>query len=220
MTPDNLKALISAVIEKTRQETAKEILQWLSCIIGDKSFLLYEIMPYIESKYELGVSCKQIKGYENYYVTNNGIVINFQTREIKKQFLDRKGYSVVTLYKDNKPKNIRVHRLVALAFIDNPNNKPEVNHKNGVKTDNRVENLEWTTTRENSTHRTIVLGKGNIKPVRCVETGLIYPSGLSAAKLCNTSSGAISKSCYDVERKATAGGYHWEHLTDELVEVE
>ncbi len=63
-----------------------------------------------------------------------------------------KGYVSVVLYKNGKNKNIDIHRLIAITFIPNPNDKPEVNHKDFIKTNNRVSNLEWTTSEENIKH--------------------------------------------------------------------
>lgn len=62
------------------------------------------------------------------------------------------GYFTVNLYKDKKVKVCRLHRIFANAFIPNPHNKPMINHINGIKTDNRIENLEWVTAKENINH--------------------------------------------------------------------
>lgn len=105
-----------------------------------------------------------IKDYPEYYVTDDGQIYsrksyNNPCGRIKKikQIL-HKGYGQVFLSKDGMPKNFRVHRLVAEAFIPNPENKPYINHKNGVRNDNRVENLEWCTSKDNSVHAFKVLG--------------------------------------------------------------
>lgn len=88
------------------------------------------------------------------------------------------GYCQLMLYKYNIGKMFQVHRLVCMAFLPNPNELPCVNHKNGIRTDNRLENLEWCTYSENMRHAIDVLGKkrDHGKPVMCVETGEKYPS--------------------------------------------
>ena len=154
---------------------------------------------------------KIIDGYENYSISDNGVVINEITSKVKSQFIDRKGYSVVTLFKDNKAKNLKIHRLVATAFIPNKNALPQINHINGIKTDNRVQNLEWCTAKENNNHKIYVLGKGLAKPVKCIETGIVYSSGYEASKRTSATTGAISASCKDIKRKRKSGGYHWEY---------
>lgn len=83
----------------------------------------------------------------------NGKVFYTQKGRLLKQNFDGKGnYLFVGLYKDGKIKQINIHRLVAIAFIPNPNNLPCINHKNEVKTDNRAENLEWCTISYNSNY--------------------------------------------------------------------
>ena len=97
----------------------------------------------------------------NYSVSDEGNVRNDKTNKILSQRVQQ-GYHHVGLTINGKAKSCRVHRLVAQAFIPNPNNKPYVNHIDGVRNNNKVENLEWCTPKENTQH--------------AVKTGLMLPT--------------------------------------------
>lgn len=95
---------------------------------------------------------KIIKNFPNYEVSSIGNVRNRITKKHLKQQIKEKGYKGVILHKDKKKYNLRVHRLVAIEFIENPELKPYVNHKNGKKCDNNYTNLEWVTPSQNNIH--------------------------------------------------------------------
>jgi hypothetical protein len=89
---------------------------------------------------------------EPYYISDMGEIKNMITGRILKQQMNDRGYQVVRVTIDRKKYTFRPHREVAKAFIPNPDNKPQVNHINGNKSDNRVANLEWCTNKENADH--------------------------------------------------------------------
>lgn len=111
---------------------------------------------------------KIIEGFEKYAISNKGhvkrIIYNGRGGRCKNKYLsthiDKKtGYEHVILYKDKKIYGKTVHRLVAKAFIENPNNYPEIDHINNIKTDNRVENLQWISRLDNM-HKYLFSDKG------------------------------------------------------------
>lgn len=98
---------------------------------------------------------KPIKGYNgNYEISNIGRVKSFMGKapKILKIYIDRYGYEYVALSKNRAMKKHKVHRLVAKHFIGEPKSNKQINHKNGIKTDNYPENLEWCTASENINH--------------------------------------------------------------------
>ena len=97
------------------------------------------------------VEWKEIEGFENYEVSNTGEIRNIKTGRILVQKTDKYGYKQVGLY-NVKPCWKLVHRLVAKAFIPNPENKPQINHRDLDKGRNPVSNLEWATPKENIRH--------------------------------------------------------------------
>lgn len=170
---------------------------------------------------------KDIKGYEGLYqVSNIGRVKSLNRvvnkndgklypvkEQILKRSIDIKGYIRATLCGVNIPKNCQVHRLVALEFIHNPKNKPQVNHINGIKTDNRIENLEWCTAQENIQHaidhklrnhkvKVLMLTKNNIKL-------FWFDSMKSAENITGIYYTHISQCCS--KQRKSAGGYKWEY---------
>lgn len=107
---------------------------------------------------------KKIEGFEKYLVDEKGNVYSSDynhSSKIKmlKTYFDKDGYKYVIFVINNQRIKKQVHRLIALTFIPNPLNKPQVNHKNGVKDDNKIDNLEWVTSRENIIHNYRVLGR-------------------------------------------------------------
>lgn len=155
----------------------------------------------------------------NYSVNEEGKVKNDITnKELSPRV--QQGYKHVTIYINKKPKSCRVHRLVATAFIPNIENKPYVNHLNGIRSDNRVENLEWATPSENTQH---AVDTGLFKPTRekqVVQYSLngdkiaIYRSISEAARKTNSSVEKIVNCCQFTRK--THNEYQWRYKEDEV----
>lgn len=143
---------------------------------------------------------KDIKGYEGIYaITSCGRVWSYRSKKFIKLWTNKYGYNFVILSKDGTAKAKKIHRLVAEAYIPNPNNLPEINHKDENKEHNWINNLEWCDRKYNIRYSKAV-------KVKCVETGEIFDSMTDAAKSVNRNPGSISSA---VKGGTKCGGYHW-----------
>lgn len=156
---------------------------------------------------------KDIKGYEGLYIiSNTGRIAKLLHPKINKD-----GYCEQGLVKDSKKKSKRIHRLVAEAFIPNPDGLLEVNHIDENKSNNNVENLEWCDHKYNTTHGTRIERirhaqrnrADRSKPVMCIETGIVYPSINEAARQTGADRNTIADVCKG--KLKTAKGCHWKY---------
>ena len=179
---------------------------------------------------------KPVVGYEGLYqVSNMGRVKSLERKDclgrtvkerILKQAVTHDGYLKVGLYAGGKLKTLKVHRLVCEAFNDNRDEKPEVNHINENKTDNRACNLEWSTRTGNNNHGTRNeraakgIAKALSKPVgqytRDGELVKIWPSTMEVQRQAGFSQGNISKAANG--NRKTAGGYIWKYKNETMEE--
>lgn len=173
---------------------------------------------------------KDIKGYEGHYqISNTGRVksldryvaskngsLRKEKEKIRKTHLDKYGYLYVILCKQGVSEKMLLHRLVAEAFLPNPNALPVVNHKNEKRDDNRVENLEWCTVQYNVRYSCsisiIQLSKDN----KIIKIWDVISDAANYVKCCK---GHIIKCCKKKPKYNTAGGYKWRYLDDYLADI-
>ena len=154
---------------------------------------------------------KEIPEFDGYLISSVGDVKGKRIKKLK-QRTDKDGYCVLDIRCQGIKKTLKVHRLVAQAFIPNPDNKPQVNHMNGNKTDNKISNLEWTTGKENVNHRFEKLGQTvtaewNRKPVIYWSKDHImwFPSSLEADRQLGLREGYTSNSINKTIQKEWMG---------------
>lgn len=155
---------------------------------------------------------KDVIGYEDLYqVSNHGNVKSFHKYlkgKLLKPGIDGSGYYHVIFCKNKKRKILKVHRLIAIHFVPNPDNKLEINHIDGDKSNNHVNNLEWCTRSENMKHAynnglnkntrkaaSMNNKKYHSKKVKCIETGIVYESTNEAERNTRINHSHISACC-------------------------
>lgn len=161
-----------------------------------------------------------------FVVSNFGDVYFARYRRSPSTHSDKDGYITFTckapIGSDNKTRRFMIHRLVAMAFIPNPENKPQINHKNGVRNDNRLVNIEWATAKEDAWHRFNVnkfKPKSGwqhklSKPVSQYDKDLNhiadYGGASEAARLTNGNQASITACCNG--KCHSSGGYFWAYI--------
>lgn len=163
-----------------------------------------------------------VNGYESLYsISDDGRIFGKKSGKELVPYLSKQGYLRVKLYKDSKPKMFMVHRLVADAFIPNPEKKSQVNHIDGIKTNNNVKNLEWVTQRENqihahknglnSTKHAVESNKKRVVQKTVHDTPIkTWESMSDAGRALNIAVSNITHCCRG--RIRHAGGYRWEYI--------
>ena len=155
----------------------------------------------------------KIEGFENYEVSNLGKVRNIKSGRLLKPQLHSAGYLMHGLYENNKKKYLLLHRILATAFIDNPDEKPCVNHIDENKLNNDLSNLEWCTKRENNVHGTRIKRIAEKNSQKVIQLDLddnvlnVFKSMVQAERETGVPHQNISSCCKG--RRKSAGKYKW-----------
>ena len=156
-----------------------------------------------------------IENYPNYTISDKGEIVNTNTNKELKGYIRKDGYVIISLSKGGKKYKCYLHRLVAETFIPNPDNLPQVNHKDENKTDNCVSNLEWITPKDNCNYgtRNERQGLGHSKPIEQYDLdGNLIKEWDSAAQVerdLGFNHQNISKCCLGQQK--TAYNYKWRY---------
>lgn len=176
---------------------------------------------------------KDIPGYQGLYkISTIGQVFSIKSNKFKSQETDKDGYKKITLYDNGRSKRFFVHRLVALTYLQNPQNKTQIDHIDTNRSNNSVNNLRWATRLQNRNNSKSLqnyakidyrtnLGKTgklakNSKPILCVQLNKVYYGCMQAQRQLGVDHRHIQDVLHGRARRKRAGGYHWVYKQDSL----
>lgn len=154
--------------------------------------------------------------YPKEWIGGNGEVHKHEGKQLK-PYINSNGYYEVGLSKDGKSYNYKIHQLVAHVYLTNPENKPQINHKDGNKLNNHISNLEWVSAKENTQHsfnnllQIPVKGKshGRARAVINLDTLSMFDTGVEASLHMGLGKNAVRNA---IKQGTRAGGYYWNYL--------